>query len=173
LDTTDERRLIEKANNSAIVINTLDVRGLYVPDIHAPYTEIMRSKENQQNLTELGKNLIANDLDTGLKRLGAAPDVYYMLGFTPSAVKLDGSYHKLKVTVTRLNRFGDPLYDTQARRGYLVPMEGGDPKKLSHDELQDALFSQDEIRDFPFALQTQYVNKNDGAANWTFFRAYR
>jgi hypothetical protein len=133
----------------------------------------MRSKENQQNLTELGKNLIANDLDTGLKRLGAAPDVYYMLGFTPSAVKLDGSYHKLKVTVTRLNRFGDPLYDTQARRGYLVPMEGGDPKKLSHDELQDALFSQDEIRDFPFALQTQYVNKNDGAANWTFFRAYR
>ena len=86
-----------------------------------------------------------------------------MLGFTPSGVKADGSFHKLKVTVTRLNRFGDPLYDTQARRGYFAPMEGGDPKKQSHDELQDALFSQDEIRDFPFTLQTQYVKKDGGA----------
>jgi VWFA-related protein len=183
LDTTDERRLIEKANNSAIVINTLDVRGLYVPDIHAPYTETMGNKQNKQNQSQLGQNLIAqreqslglltlanetggtcfrdsNDLDAGLKRLGAAPDVYYLLGFTP--VNLDGSFHKLKVIVTRLNRFGDPLYDTQARRGYFAPMQGGNPKTLSHDELQDALFSQDEIRDFPFVLQTQYVKKNSG-----------
>ena len=43
LDMTDERRLIEKATNSAIMINTLDVRGLYVPDIHASY---YRDNEN-------------------------------------------------------------------------------------------------------------------------------
>jgi VWFA-related protein len=192
LDTTDERRLIDKANNSGVVVNTLDVRGLYVPDIHAPYAETMGTKQNKQNLTELRENLIAqreqslglltladetggtcfrdsNDFDAGLKRLGAAPDVYYILGFTPSSVKLDGSYHKLKVTVTRLNGFGDPLYDTQARRGYFAPMQGGDPKKESHDELQDALFSQDEIRDFPFALQTQYVKKDGGEGQLDIF----
>ncbi|HEY2119946.1 MAG TPA: VWA domain-containing protein, partial [Candidatus Acidoferrum sp.] len=186
LDTTDERRLIEKASNSAIVINTLDVRGLYVPDIHGSYTETMGTKENKRNQSELGQNLIAqreqtlglltlanetggtcfrdsNDLDAGLKRLGDAPEVSYLLGFTPQNVKMDGSYHKLKITVTRLNRFGDPLYDTQARRGYYAPMEGGDPKKESHDELENALFSQDEIRDFPFVLQTQYVKKDGGA----------
>ncbi len=186
LDMTDERRLIEQATNSAIMINTLDVRGLYVPDIHASYTETMGTKQNKQNQSQLGQHLIAqreqslglltlanetggtsfrdsNDLDAGLKHLGAAPDVYYMLGFTPSGVKADGSFHKLKVTVTRLNRFGDPLYDTQARRGYFAPMQSGDPKRQSHDELQDALFSQDEIRDFPFTLQTQYVKNNGGA----------
>jgi hypothetical protein len=41
-------------------------------------------------------------------------------------------------------------------------MEGGDPKKESYDELQEALFSQDEIRDFPFALQPLYVKKDGG-----------
>jgi VWFA-related protein len=178
LDMTEMRRLLKKANDTGIVVNTLDVRGLYVPDIHAPYTETMGAKENKQNLSELRQNLIAqreaslglltladetggtcfrdsNDLEAGLKQLGAAPDVSYMLGFTPSSVKLDGSYHKLKVTVTRLNRFGDPMYETQARRGYFAPMEGGDPKKESHDELQEALFSQDEIGDIPMELQTQ------------------
>ncbi len=177
------------------MINTLGVRGLYVPDLHAPYTETMgtkQNKQNKQNLTELRENLMAqreqslglltladetggtcfrdsNDLDAGLQRLGAAPDVYYILGFTPSSVQLDGSYHKLKVTVTRLNRLGDPLYDTQARRGYFAPMQGGDPKKESHDELQHALFSQDEIRDFPFALQSQYVKKDGGEGQLDIF----
>ena len=98
LDMTDERRLIEKATNSAIMINTFDVRGLYVPDIHASYSKTMRTKQNKQNQSELGQNLIAqreqtlglltlanetggtcfrdsNDLDAGLKHLGAAPDV--------------------------------------------------------------------------------------------------
>jgi hypothetical protein len=41
-------------------------------------------------------------------------------------------------------------------------MEGRDAKKESYDKLQEALFSQDEIRDFPFAPQPLYVKKDGG-----------
>jgi hypothetical protein len=180
LDMTDLRRVLAKADPSKIVVNTLDIRGLYTPDTHAPYTE---TSTTQENLTGIRQNLItqreqtlglitlaeqtggicfrdSNDFTAGLKRLGAAPEVSYLLGFTPQNVKMDGSYHKLKVTVTRLNRLGDPIYETQARRGYFAPNEGSDPREQSRDELQDALFSQDEIRDFPFELQTQYLKKD-------------
>ena len=40
-----------------------------------------------------------NDLARGLHELSAAPEVYYVLGFSPQNLKLDGSYHSLKVTV--------------------------------------------------------------------------
>lgn len=166
--------LIDAANDAKVVVNTLDVRGLYVPNLAAKTPNELRQGLIDQRELSTGPLALAqetggtfsrdsNDLIAGLRLLGSTPEVSYLLGFSPQDVKLDGSYHKLKVTVTRLNRFGDPLYDTQARRGYFVPMEGGDPRKESHDELQDALFSQDEIRDFPFALQTQYV-KNDAGA---------
>jgi hypothetical protein len=71
--------------------------------------------------------------------------------------------------VTRLNRFGDPLYNAQARRGYFAPMEGGE----SRDELHEALFSQGEIRNFPFALQTSTSRRTEEKGNCTFFRACR
>ena len=42
----------------------------------------------------------SNDLIAGLRLLGSTPEVSYLLGFSPQDVKLDGSYHKLNVTVT-------------------------------------------------------------------------
>jgi VWFA-related protein len=165
--------LIDLANDSKVIVNTLDVRGLYVPNLAARTPDELRKNLIDQREASTGPLALAqetggtfyrdsNDIAAGLIRLGSAPEVSYFLGFSPQNVKPDGSYHKLKVTVTRLNRFGDRRYDTQARRGYFAPMEGGDPKKESHEELQDALFSQDEIRDFPFALQTQDTKKDGG-----------
>jgi VWFA-related protein len=57
----------------------------------------------------------SNDLDAGFKALTEAPEVVYLLELPLENVKPDGSYHRLKVKVTR-----DGL-QIQARRGYLVP----------------------------------------------------
>ncbi len=40
-----------------------------------------------------------NSMDEGFRRTAAAPDTYYILGFSPQNLRLDGSFHALKVTL--------------------------------------------------------------------------
>jgi VWFA-related protein len=56
-----------------------------------------------------------NDLGTGLVGLTSVPECVYLLEFSPSNVKPDGTYHHLKVKV---NRDGVQI---EARRGYYAP----------------------------------------------------
>jgi len=58
----------------------------------------------------------SNDLDEGFRRVAVAPEYYYVLGFSPQNLKLDGSFHALKVT---LKPPGD--LSLSARRGYYAP----------------------------------------------------
>src|ERR1019366_9085535 len=57
-----------------------------------------------------------NDLAGGFKRIAAAPEYYYVLGFSPQNLKFDGSYHNLKVTLKSSKDF-----TLLARRGYFAP----------------------------------------------------
>jgi hypothetical protein len=52
-----------------------------------------------------------NDLDEGFRRTADAPEYIYVLGFSPQ--KLDGQFHKLKVTWK-----GSQKLTLQVRRGY-------------------------------------------------------
>jgi VWFA-related protein len=56
-----------------------------------------------------------NDFDAGIRRAAAAPDVLYMLTFTPQDLKLDGKFHNLKVGVDTREHLS-----IQARRGYFA-----------------------------------------------------
>ena len=98
----------------------------------------------------------SNDLEGGLKQLGSVPDVSYVLGFSPQNQKMDGRYHTLKVTLA-----GQHKYAIQARRGYFAPNKLEDPQAVAKQEIQEAVFSQDEIFDFPLTLQTQYFKTGD------------
>ena len=57
-----------------------------------------------------------NDLALGLRRLGALPEVMYVLGFAPNDVVQDGKYHPLKVRLT-----GGRHDTVEARIGYYAP----------------------------------------------------
>ena len=58
-----------------------------------------------------------NDLDEGFRRTADAPEYIYVLGFSPQ--KLDGKFHKLKVTVMAQAGSGAPgKLTVQARQGY-------------------------------------------------------
>jgi VWFA-related protein len=59
-----------------------------------------------------------NDVNEGFKRVGATPEYSYVLAFSPQDVKLDGRFHKLKVTVNN----GAKL-TIQARKGYYTPKQ--------------------------------------------------
>jgi VWFA-related protein len=57
-----------------------------------------------------------NDLDLGFNRLGAVPEVLYVLGFSPGEAAADGKYHPLKVRLT-----GGHHGSVVSRNGYYAP----------------------------------------------------
>ena len=165
--------IIDRATRAKIVIDTLDVRGLYTPDmmgdIADPPSDSRRTVgvksmyrvSAQAAQSEILDEFAAgtggtyfhnrNDLDEGLRQAVAAPPVSYVLGFSPQKLKLNGSYHTLKVTLA-----GKEKYAIQARRGYYAPRTQKDPAETAKQEIQEAVFSQEEIRDLPVDLQTQF-----------------
>ena len=170
--------LVDQASRSDVIINTLDARGLYTPDLLADISQ-PRSDPPQTVGQAAGARLEAqfeqqfllmdfaydtggrffhnsNDLEGGLKQLGNAPEVSYVLGFSPQNLKLDGHFHTIKVTVT-----GKPKYAIQARRGYFAPKKADDPREAAKQEIQEAVLSQNEIFELPMSLQTQYFKTED------------
>jgi hypothetical protein len=73
---------------------------------------------------------------------------------------MDGRYHTLKVVITEKRK-----YEVQARKGYYAPRKVDDPKEQEKAEMQEAVFSQDEIQDLPLDFQTQYFKAGDAGAH--------
>ena len=99
-----------------------------------------------------------NDLDAGVRLLAAVPDFYYLVGFAPQNLKLDGSFHALKVTL----KTTPPLkVEIQARKGYYAPKKASSAEETAKAEIEEALFSRDELSDLPVELHTQYFKSSD------------
>jgi VWFA-related protein len=177
----DASGIVDRANRANIVINTLDARGLYVPELggdisqqnsDTPTTAGLKETYRLAEEFELQFVLMdfaygtggtffhnSNDLEAGLKLAGGVPEVSYVLGFSPQNQKMDGKYHALKVTLAQKQK-----YTIQARRGYYAPKKLDDPREMERQEIQEAVFSQDEIHDLPLSLQTQYFKTEDTGA---------
>jgi VWFA-related protein len=172
--------LIDRANRANIVINTIDARGLYTPDMGdvadpprdsaltaGPKTMYRTSAQFAQ--TEILAQLAdgtggtffhnRNDLDEGLRRAVVAPSLSYLLAFSPQNLKVDGHYHALKVSLT-----GKQKYTVQTRHGYYAPRTVKDPAEAAKQEIQEAIFSQEEIHDVPIDLQTQFFKTDETQA---------
>jgi VWFA-related protein len=178
---TEAYDLIDRSTRGNIVINTIDARGLYVPDVSGDITQPQRVNfpgvglkvryrvEAQSAQEEVLRQLAdgtggkfyhnRNDVDEAMREAGAAPAYSYLLGFSPQNLKIDGAFHNLKVSMTSKEKF-----DIQARHGYFAPRTLKDPAETSKQEIQEALFSQEEIHDLPVELQTQFFKKEDTQA---------
>src|SRR5216684_789003 len=173
--------MVDRATRANIVINTIDARGLYAPDVlgdiadpprdtirtagyKASYRVAAQSAQ-EDVLAQLADGTGGkffhnrNDVDEAMREAGAAPAYSYLLGFSPQNLKIDGRFHTLKVALTSKEKFG-----IQARHGYFAPKTLTDPAESAKLELQEALFSQEEIRDLPVELQTQFFKKDDAQA---------
>jgi VWFA-related protein len=172
-DTRESGDLVDRANRANIVINTIDARGLYTPDLlgdisdpprdavqTAGFKSSYRIAAQSAQSDILGQLADAtggtffhnrNDVDAGLRQAVAAPQLSYLLGFSPQNMKIDGRYHTLKVSLANKQKFA-----VQARHGYYAPRTITDPAEAAKQEIQEALFSQDEIHDLPVELQTQF-----------------
>jgi VWFA-related protein len=176
--------IADRALRSSVVISTLDPRGLYVinpggdatrqtilipsrPDLMGRKEQIIESglslsEEVLNNLAaDTGGQFFhhSNDLDKGFRQVGTLSDVYYVLAFTPRNLKFDGRFHRLKVSL--VNPAG---FTIQARRGYFAPKASEDVATKAKEEIEQAVYSQDESKELPVDVHTQFFKVNEAQA---------
>ena len=179
--------VIDRALRSQVIINALDARGLYtvVPggDVSSsgmagPNAGFVAATKLQYHLADTAANsdimaVLAdgtggtffqnsNDLDEGFRRVASAPEYYYVLGFSPQKLKLDGSFHGLKVTLKSPEKIA-----LQSRRGYYAPKHLADASEEARREIEDAVFSQEVMRDIPIGLHVEFFKSSDVDAKLT------
>jgi VWFA-related protein len=175
--------LIDRAARWSIVISSLDARGLFnnsLPDASRPTYNVQAESlmhEYDRTSSDLEADVLGeladgtggaffhnnNDLKAGFQRVADTPDYIYVLGFSPVNLKPDGTYHKLKVTLSP----GNAQFGIQARRGYFAPKHVADPALEAKSQIEDALFSREVIRDIPFDIHTQFFKTADFDAKLT------
>jgi len=175
----EETGIFDRAIRANVRISSLNARGLYtmIPggDASTPTTaggpEVMNLKSQYQRESALVEEGIQaeladatggryfhnnNDLKAGFAQVAASPEFLYVLGFSPQNLKLDGRYHALKVTLKTSHGL-----DLQARRGYYAPKHLPDPEEDAKREMQEAMFSRDEVQDIPLDLHMQFFKSSD------------
>lgn len=177
--------IIDRAVRSQVVINALDARGLYVvipygdashqPPVIPGDSSYNSSVSTSKTLMEVAAaaaqdDLLAaladgtggvffhnnNDFNEGFRRVADTPEYSYVLGFVPQNLKLDGSYHNLKVTIKGAQKF-----TLQARRGYYAPKSLANPDEQAKQEIEEAMYSQEELHNLPVKLHTQFFKASD------------
>ncbi len=186
----DYNELIDRALRAQVIISSLDARGLYVvtpygdasqagrPDIPIPggrYTPSSRTELDLSSASAEGDILSVlaystggvvfrnnNDMNEGLRRVADAPEFYYILGFTPQNLKTDGKFHTLKVGLANHQK-----YDVQSRRGYYAPRHEVDAAEEAKREINDEVFSSEELHDLPVVLHTEFFKASEESAKLT------
>ena len=176
--STEKTEIMDRAIRASVLINALDARGLYTdtPDITRQGTNyrtemVLHQMERETNraqsdvLAELAAGTGAtffqnnNDLDAGFARLASAPEYYYLLAFSPQNLKMDGSFHALKVTLKNVKDVS-----ANARTGYYAPRHLENAIETAKREIEEALFSREEMSDIPVELHTQFFKSGEDAA---------
>ncbi len=174
---TAEYDVLESAIRANVTVNTIDMRGLYtfmgdvserMAGASMSQDEISSASQQDDVLGELADGTGGtffhndNDLKAGLNQIAARPEYLYVLGFSPQNLKLDGSFHALKVSV---HNVASPTL--QARHGYWAPNHAIDAAEAAREELKEDVFSRDEINDIPVDLHTEFFKPSDDKAELT------
>ncbi|MGA2275414.1 MAG: VWA domain-containing protein [Bryobacteraceae bacterium] len=163
---------IDRATRSGVIINTLDVRGVYtldptgeVPGCHSTSPQTAEAVARYDRLANLVQGMVLDDLTQGtggsassnndmlggFNRLADPPEYVYYLGFYPKDLKPDGKYHEIKVKLVDSKGFS-----VQARKGYWAPSHEEDEAATAKREIGEAVFSRDELHDLPIDIHTQF-----------------
>jgi VWFA-related protein len=176
--------IADRALRANVIVNALDARGLYVdpglPDasqqsLSNSARSVVSIRKSQMlrdsaRLESAGMQALAvdtggifvqntNDLEGGFRRAVALPDAYYVLAYSPQNLKLDGTFHSIKVKLV-----SHPGLTLQARRGYFAPRKAVDPSVQEKEEIQEAVFSQDEVHEVPIEVHIQFFIKSQSDA---------
>jgi VWFA-related protein len=175
---SDEYDVIERAIRANVVVNTIDMRGLFTNIAGGDASQ--RPYHTAEGMTYLGQadreaatqadDVLAefanatggtffhndNDLKRGLNLIAARPEYVYVLGFSPQDLKFDGAYHGLKVSLKNSANL-----TVQARGGYWAPKHAVDSAEAAKEEIEETVFSREEIQAIPLNIQTEFFDSGD------------
>ena len=176
----EEAELMDRAIRANVTLNSLDVRGVYTVIPGGDASQTGRASVSASNLMILmEQNAMSADSDVmeelaeatggqffhndnglfeGFRQLVAQPEYIYILGFSPQNLKLDGARHGLKVAIKNPKGF-----ELQARNAYYAPLHAINSEEQAKQEIQEAVFSRDEIQELPVDLSLQYARAGDTA----------
>jgi len=186
----DYNQLIDNALRGQVVVSSIDARGLYTtipfgdasqvgrPEVDMPgqsnpaTPRVLLASQSASAESDILSVLAYstggtffqsnNDMNEGFRRGAQPPEFSYVLGFTPQNLKTDGKFHTLKVSLT-----SGPKYDLQSRRGYYAPRQALDSAEEAKREIEDEVFSNEELHDLPLMLHTQFFKPSEDAAKLT------
>src|SRR5262252_4992234 len=186
----DYNQLIDNALRGQVVVSSIDARGLYTtipfgdasqvgrPEVDMPgqsnpaTPRVLLASQSSSAESDILSVLAYstggtffqsnNDMNEGFRRAAQPPEFSYVLGFTPQNLKTDGKFHTLKVSLT-----SGPKYDLQSRRGYYAPRQALDSAEEAKREIEDEVFSNEELHDLPLMLHTQFFKPSEDAAKLT------
>jgi VWFA-related protein len=133
-------KLTDKARHAEVVINGLDVRGLYPNASAGTAYDGMGVLASGTGGTFFHNN---NNMELGFRELGMAPETSYLLGFTPSDAA-DGKFHTLKVQLAAKKG-----YSVEARLGYAATATRADTADSAVSKLDAAVMASDTVADLP------------------------
>src|SRR5216684_8737673 len=112
---SEASEMVDRATRANIVINTIDARGLYTPDVMGDIADqpkdtvltagfkssyrVAAQFAQEDVLAQLADGTGGkffhnrNDVDEAMREAGAAPAYSYLLGFSPQNLKIDGRFH--------------------------------------------------------------------------------
>lgn len=170
--------LIDRAIKANVLISALDARGLYTDswldpskrsiDSNATRIKIQIDHEADRTQADVLAELASgtggtffennNSFDEGYQRTAEAPQFVYLLGFSPQNLKLDGSFHGLKVSLK-----AQAGLNLVARRGYYAPKKLETAEETARQEIEEAVASREEMQDLPLEMHTQFFKSGDTA----------
>jgi VWFA-related protein len=143
--------LMSQAIHAKVLINVVDARGVWTNPVFSACKNgasaavirdesALRDLEAHANSDELiavaedtgGTANFNNDFFGGVQKAAAVPEYMYVLGFVPQDLKLDGSFHALKVSLSS----GEKL-TLHARRGYWAPKRAEDEAAVSKQQIEE------------------------------------
>src|SRR5260370_4171338 len=150
--------MVERATRANIVINPIDARGLYAPDVMGDIADppndtfrtagyktsyrVAAQSAQDEVLAQLADGTGGkffhnrNDVDEAMREAGAPPAFAYLLGFSPQHLKLVGRFHTLKIALASKETLG-----IHARHRYLAQKPLSDPAEATRIVLHTAFVS--------------------------------
>lgn len=165
----DVDTLINRALAQNVVISAIDAAGLYTRNTRSRLSGVRLDLDAQKTVMEnaalnIQRDALAglsygtggvffqnsNDFDEGFREAAEVPEVSYLLSFSPKNVKLDGTFHTLRVTVDAEERVR-----VEARRGYVAPKPRDQETAPAQTEIEKAVFSLEEMHGLPVEVKAQ------------------
>jgi VWFA-related protein len=173
--------LIDQALRSGVVVNTMDIRGLYTTSLQASET-LMGSVRNDVAALLIAKkpmmlsddklaqeealDAIAhdtgglfyhnnNDLYSGLKQISQRHAFYYILSYASPAAKSNGKHHTIKVAVSR------PGLELSYRKEYYSPKEELTFERRKKEDILEAMEAPGNLNEIKVGLSYNFYQLDD------------